>query len=270
MRWKLLEIEDNSGKNNELNNKIISYDTLFDLKLTELKQSKLAYYCAGITLPHTDNEFISAILYKNELFLGVYLKNERSITFTNNSTKFIEYDTIENLIHRLKNYIQKDVFKNNQLYTTWQKTFSLLDKVIEENKRFETMYVDRAGNIKDEVHGYGAWLEHNDKINHLVAEYEAIQAIKQHLKDYEYNLEYSYEGYININNEPFVLINNNELIFSEKCSDKLKEIILNACKGFTESEYSIEEILKEQASDESYEGNITNDNINIDTDDREI
>ena len=90
------------------------------------------------------------------------------------------------------------------------------------------------------------------------------------MKDYEYNLEYNYEGYININNEPFALINNNELVFSVKCSDELKEIVINSCKGFTKSEHSIEEILDEQTIDELYEEVITNDNINIDTDDREI
>lgn len=66
-----------------------------------------------------------------------------------------------------------------------------------------------------------------------------------------------------------MLINNNELIFSKECSEELKEIILNACKDFSESGYSIEEILEEQINDESYEENITNNYNNLDTDDIE-
>ena len=79
------------------------------------------------------------------------------------------------------------------------------------------------------------------------------------MKDYEYNLEYNYEGYININNEPFALINNNELVFSVKCSDELKEIVINSCKGFTKSERNIEDISEEQADNQEDEEEIDKD-----------
>ena len=201
--------------------------------------NKNEYIIANISFSYNPIMYLSVIQYQNQLFLGIYDVQNHKITFNDIDDKLLKCksSSIELLANNFNK--TKEIFNINTPVTVkylvdkeigkiWQQIIPFLDKVIESRN-----------NVK-------IWEDINDIENHLVAEYEAIQVIKQHLEDYEYDLEYNYEGYININNEPFVLINNNELIFSEKCSDELKEIILNACKGFSESGYNIEDMSEEQ------------------------
>lgn len=144
--------------------------------------------------------FLSAFIYKKIPFIALYDIAKDSITFYDRlggmeSTKPSQFGFWERGIRRvIKNGAVTDYMKKQPVYKAWVRIIPLLDAVIARTERFNSMYRDENGNIKNVAHGPGAWLDYQNDIRHMVAEYEGVQAIRQYYKENGVNVEVTWDN----------------------------------------------------------------------------
>lgn len=172
--------------------------------------------------------YLSAISYKNNFYLGIYNYNNNNITFNVKINSIIDKDYFIRIINRLTNYVKNNIQPNYEINSlgyyilrAWEETYPLLDKVIEVQNSNCT------------------YERKNDQINHLVAEYEAVQAIKQYYRTYGCTDNITVQN-INFTTQSFVqLTDDHKIVFSKTCPKVLKSMIVNACCGFEEVDNTV-------------------------------
>jgi hypothetical protein len=165
---------------------VITADTRWSLS-DAIHRNMNATEMVSTWFPSSGEEYgrLTACAYHGEYFFGLYKDGSIHFTGMNGDLKG-EYSRIfELLAKRLVNFIAgkgKLETASRKLEQAWLGTRSLLDCVIARTEEFNSMYRDANGNVKDVAHGPGAWTEYLNDIRHLVAEYEAVQEIRQYYK----------------------------------------------------------------------------------------
>ncbi len=123
-------------------------------------------------------EHLTALFYKNKLFLGIYNSRTKEITFTDTKSHMADISGLEmiKIVKQLKNRMENTAagiekghgaFIQHTCAPAWKEKLPLLEKIIQYDKDIESI----AGRAADSIRSS---LVYNKQIDRMICEFENI------------------------------------------------------------------------------------------------
>ncbi len=156
--------------------------------LSHLPKGKNISAVASSTYNKKGKEHLTALFYKNRLFLGIYNMDTKEITFDDTKSHMAELSASEmiGMMSRLEWRMENTVtgiekghgaFIQHDCAPAWKEKLPLLEKIIQYDKDIESIAGKAADSIKSS-------LVYNKQIDRMICEFENIERpdVEYHLK----------------------------------------------------------------------------------------